>query len=297
MTKTKKQTTPKTTPTAKKAAGASDTQASAPATSIQETPAADEMIEAQPEDTATDTFTEETDKQPEETPADAPVPDAPIPDAPASSETPAGDENDPEPETILEIPTVFGITEQTVIVIAAEGEAAEILLRTWHKTAAPADIRIVAPAATLAETFESLVADDLIPAEFIFVPGICIPTAKLTLADLALYRRRMLPKGETADYTGLPMHLTKENIVDALKNFQADPEQTDELLVRSYNAVAHKGELPNQVAFSFGNGVGYVTRADFCPAVLIEFLLRRKFVCLAPEAFPAAKRYLEEYAR
>ncbi len=291
MTKTKKQTTPKTTPTAKKAAGASDTQASAPATSIQETPD-DEMIEAQPEDTATDTFTEETDKQPEETPADAPVPDAP-----ASSETPAGDENDPEPETILEIPTVFGITEQTVIVIAAEGEAAEILLRTWHKTAAPADIRIVAPAATLAETFESLVADDLIPAEFIFVPGICIPTAKLTLADLALYRRRMLPKGETADYTGLPMHLTKENIVDALKNFQGDPEQTDELLVRSYNAVAHKGELPNQVAFSFGNGVGYVTRADFCPAVLIEFLLRRKFVCLAPEAFPAAKRYLEEYAR
>ena len=284
---TKKQTTPKTTPTAKKAAGASDTQASAPATSIQETPVDDEMIEAQPEDTSTDAFTEKTDKQPEETPADAP----------ASSETPAGDENDPEPETILEIPSVFDITEQTVIVIAAEGEAAEILLRTWHKTAAPADIRIVAPAATLAETFESLVADDLIPAEFIFIPGICIPTAKLTLADLALYRRRMLPKGETADYTGLPMHLTKENIVDALKNFQADPEQTDETLVRSYNAVAHKGELPNQVAFSFGNGVGYVTRADFCPAVLIEFLLRRKFVYLVPEAFPAAKRYLEEYAR
>ena len=275
---TKKQTTQKTTPTAKKAAGASATKDASSTTTGQEIPADDndDKIKAQPE----------------ETPAD----DTPVPDAPASSETPAGDET-PEPETVLEIPTVFDITERTVIVIAADGEAAEILLRAWNKAAVPADIRIVSPAATLAETFESLVEDDLIPAEFIFVPGICIPTAKLTLADLALYRRRVLPKEKTQDFTGLPMHLTKGNVVEALKNFEADPEQTDEILVRYYNVVAHKGELPNLVAFSFGNGVGYVTRADFCPAVLIEFLLRRKFVYLAPEALPAAKRYLEEYVR
>lgn len=275
---TKKQTTQKTTPTAKKAAGASATKDAGSPTTGQEIPGDDndDKIKAQPE----------------ETPAD----DTLVPDAPASSETPAGDET-PEPETVLEIPTVFDITEQTVIVIAADGEAAEILRHAWNKAAAPADIRIVSPAATLVETFESLVEDDLIPDEFIFVPGICIPTAKLTLADLALYRRRVLPKEKTQDFTGLPMHLTKGNVVEALKNFEADPEQTDEILVRYYNVLAHKGELPNLVAFSFGNGVGYVTRADFCPAVLIEFMLRRKFVCLVPEAFPAAKCYLEQYVR
>lgn len=275
---TKKQTTPKTTPTAKKAAGASATKDAGSMTTGQEIPADDndDKIKAQPEETPTD--------------------DTPVPDAPASSETPAGDET-PEPETVLKIPTVFGITEQTVIVIAADGEAAEFLRHIWNRVAAPADIRFVSPTATLAEMFESLVEDDLIPDEFIFVPGICIPTAKLTLADLVLYRRRVLPKGETQDFTGLPMHLTKGDIVDALKNFEADPEQTDEILVRYYNVLAHKGELPNLVAFSFGNGVGYVTRADFCPAVLIEFMLRRKFVCLVPEAFPAAKRYLEQYVR
>ncbi len=292
-----KQTTPNTTPTAKKAAGASATKDAdyAAATSL-ETSAIDndDKIKAQPEDTTASTTTEEVEKQPEETPAD----DTPVPDAPASSETPAGDET-PEPETLMEIPVAnsFGITEQTVIVIAADGEAAEILHHVWNKAAAPADIRIVSPAATLAETFESIVDDDLIPAEFIFVPGICVPTAKLTLADLTLYRRRVLPKEKTQDFTGLPMHLTKGNIVEALKNFESDPEQTDEILVRYYNVVAHKGELPNLVAFSFGNGVGYVTRPNFCSTTLIEFLLCRKFVCVAPEAFPAAKRYLEEYVR
>lgn len=211
--------------------------------------------------------------------------------------TPAGGEDNQE--TLLEVPAAasFGITEQTVIVIAAVGEAAELLLRVWDKTAAPADIRFVSPAATLAETLESLVADDLVPDEFIFVPGICVPTAKVSLADLSLYRRRVLPKGETADYTGLPMHLTKENIVKTLETFETDPDSTDENLIRHYNKIAHVGEIPNQVAFSFGNGVGYVARPDFCPSVLIEFLLRRKFVCLSPEAFSSAKRYLEEYAR
>lgn len=274
-----KQPSKKTTPTAKKAAGVAATKTA---------PAANngENNKAQPVEMPAVPIVEEIDKQ------SAPIP-TPVPDPPTGSETPPESQIDPEPERVQEIPAAYslGITEQTVIVIAVNGEAAEAILRAWNKTAAPADIRIVSPAATLAETFESLVADDLLPDEFIFVPGICIPTAKLTLADLALYRRRMLPKGETADYTGLPMHLEKDHIVKALEVFECDPEQTDEILVRHYNEIAHDGELPNQVAFSFGNGVGYVTRPDFCPDLLIEFLLRRKFVCLTPEVFPAAKRY------
>lgn len=282
-----KQPSKKTTPAAKKTAGVAATKTA---------PAANngENIKVQPVGTPAVPIVEEIDKQ--STPIPAPVH---APDPPVGSETPPESQIGPESENVPEIPAAhyFGITEQTVIVIAVNGEAAEAILRAWNKTAAPADIRIVSPAATLAETFESLVADDLLPDEFIFVPGICIPTAKLTLADLALYRRRMLPEGETADYTDLPMHLAKEHIVKALETFGGDPEQTDEILVRHYNEVAHDGELPNQVAFSFGNGVGYVTRPNFCPDLLIEFILRRKFVCLTPEVFPAAKRYLEEYAR
>lgn len=260
----KKQPAKQTTPTAEKAAGVSDTSATA-------------------EYAATATLGTNKDDN----------------DKTNDDKTSAGGEDNQKPETLQEVPAAasFGITEQTVIVIAAVGEAAELLLRVWGKTAAPADIRFVSPAATLAETLESLVADDLVPDEIIFVPGICVPTAKVSLADLTLYRRRVFPKGETADYTGLPMHLTKENTVKTLEAFETDPDSTDENLVRHYNKIAHVGEIPNQVAFSFGNGVGYVARPDFCPSVLIEFLLRRKFVCLSPEAFSSAKRYLEEYAR
>ena len=71
----------------------------------------------------------------------------------------------------------------------------------------------------------------------------------------------------------------------------------DEDFIGRYNEIAHAGEIPNQVAFSFGNAVGYVTRPDFCPAVLIDFLRLRKFVCVTPEAFPTAQPYLEEYAK
>ena len=173
---------------------------------------------------------------------------------------------------------------------------AELMLRMWQKAAAPADIRIVS-VAPLAERMADVVADDLIPDEFIFVPHGCFPTAKLTLADLSLYRRRVLPKGKTIGYTGLPMLMTKEHLVDTLKEFTDPVPPADENFIGRYNEVAHAGEIPNQVAFSFGNAVGYVTRPDFCPAVLIDFLRLRKFVCVTPEAFPAAKPYLEEYAK
>lgn len=280
-----KQPSKKTTPTAKKAAGVAATKTAPDANN-------GENNKAQPVEMPAVPIVEEIDKQ------SAPIP-TPVPDPPTGSETPPESQIDPEPERVQEIPAAhtFGITEQTVIVIAVDGEAAEAVLRAWRKAASSADIRLVAPAATLAEAFESLVADDQLPDEFVFVPEICIPTARLTLADLTLYRRRMLPKGETADFTRLPMLLSKEHIVQALEVYQNDPEPSDEILVRHYNGFAHEGELPNQVAFSFGNGVGYVDRPNFCPDVLIEFLLRRKFVCLTPEAFPAAKRYLEEYAR
>lgn len=190
----------------------------------------------------------------------------------------------------------LGISEHTVIVIAAAGAMAELMLRMWQKAAAPADIRIV-PVLSLAETMANIIADDLIPDEFIFVPHGCFPTARLTLADLSLYRRRVLPKGKTIGYTGLPMLMTKEHLVDTLKDFTDPVPPADEDFIGHYNEIAHAGEIPNQVAFSFGNAVGYVTRPDFCPAVLIDFLRLRKFVCVTPEAFPAAKPYLEEYAK
>lgn len=190
----------------------------------------------------------------------------------------------------------LGISEHTVIVIAAAGAMAELMLRMWQKAAAPADIRIV-PVLSLAETMANIIADDLIPDEFIFVPHGCFPTARLTLADLSLYRRRVLPKGKTAEHTGLPMLLTKEHLVDTLKEFTDPVPPADEDFIGRYNEIAHAGEIPNQVAFSFGNAVGYVTRPDFCPAVLIDFLRLRKFVCVTPEAFPTAQPYLEEYAK
>lgn len=200
-----------------------------------------------------------------------------------------------EPELSVAYQT-FGISEHTVIVIAAAGSMTELMLRMWRKAAAPADIRVVS-VAPVAERMADIVADDLIPDEFIFVPHGCFPTARLTLADLSLYRRRVLPKGKTVEYAGLPMLMTKGHLVDTLKDFTDPVPPADEDFIRHYNEIAHAGEIPNQVAFSFGNAVGYVTRPDFCPAVLIDFLHLRKFVCVTPEAFLTAKPYLEEYAK
>lgn len=214
-----------------------------------------------------------------------------------SSADPAESAKSEDPETETSAATrSLGISRLTVIVIAAAGPMADLLLRMWQKAAAPADIRIV-PVLSLAETMAAIVADDLIPDEFIFVPHGCFPTAKLTLADLSLYRRRVLPKGKTAEHTGLPMLLTKERLVDTLKEFTDPVPPADENFIGRYNEIAHAGEIPNQVAFSFGNAVGYVTRPDFCPAVLIDFLRLRKFVCVTPEAFQTAKPYIEEYAK
>lgn len=189
------------------------------------------------------------------------------------------------------------ILPSTVIVIVADGPAASLLYQAWTRAAAPAKILVISSAAALAETLEMLVADDDVPTEFVLVPSICIPTAKLSFADLTLYRRRVFSNGNTADNTGLPMLMSKEHITAALAAFESSADTSDEALVRIYNGIAHAEEIPTQVAFSFGNSVGYIARPDFCPARAIEFLLRRKFVCVTSEAFANAKRYLEEYVK
>lgn len=268
-----KKQAPKTSPTAKTAVGAPADKAAA----------------------LTGTDTDEIAALPTETIVAHP----PVPDAPASDETPEDGGTDPATETVKEIlnaPT-FGITERTVIVVAAPGVPAELLARAWSKAAAPADIRMVAPATTLAETVESLVADDLMPEEFIFVHGICFPVGMMTLADLTLYRARILENGSKRDFTGLPMHMTKTNIVEALRVFMAEPEQTDEIFVHAYNVIAHKGEIPNNASLHFGNAVTYATKSDLCTGRLVDALRQKKFICLNLEAFGTAKRYLEEYVK
>lgn len=255
-----KEQTPKTSPTAKTAVGAQTDKAAAPTASSQENLKA----------TAAGTDNDEIAALTTETIVEHP----PVPDTP-----------------------IFGITERTVIVVAAPGEPAELLARAWSKAAAPADIRMVAPATTLAETVESLVADDLMPEEFVFVPGICFPVGMMTLADLTLYRARILENGSKRDFTGLPMHITKTNIVEALRVFMAEPEQTDEIFVHAYNVIAHKGEIPNNASLHFGNAVTYATKSDLCTGRLVDALRQKKFICLNLEAFGTAKRYLEEYVK
>lgn len=238
---------------------------------------------------------EETDATPAAATTSAtPVPEEVVSDTPATA---TGGDPVPAPHLAAPVMPVLGITEQLVIVSAAPGEAAQLLIRAWAKAAAPADIRLISPAETLAETFESLVADDLLPDEFIFVPGICFPVGKMTLADLTLYRTRILEKGECRHYTGLPMHLTKEIIPETLKEYETAPEKSDELLVRTYNGIAHKDEIPNTASLHFGNTVTYATKADLCTGRLVDALLLKKFICLNMEAFGTAKRYLNEYVK
>lgn len=281
MAKTSK--SPKTSSTARKAVGGSaGTNNQAQKASAPEAPA-------------------ETPEEMDGMPAAATPSDTPVPEKVASDTPAAVIETDGDPVPALHpVPPAMpalGITEQLVIVIAAPGEAAQLLIRAWAKAAAPADIRLISPAETLAETFESLVADDQLPDEFIFVPGICFPVGKMTLADLTLYRTRILEKGESRNNTGLPMLLTKEIIPEVLKAFEAEPEQSDEILMRTYNGIAHKGEIPNTASLHFGNTVIYGTKADLCTGRLVDALLLKKFICLNLEAFGTAERYLNEYVK
>ncbi len=184
------------------------------------------------------------------------------------------------------------------LVLCGTAESMTALTKTWERMAAAANIakrRI--DEKTFPQLIDALMADDDIPDTFVYVPAYCFPTHPVGLADLIAYRiRKKVRSGNTGDMesvnnTGLPVLLQAKFILQTQEKL--GETYTEEEFFAAYNAVAHAGELPEEIGMTFGNTVAYVVKQPSCMARMAEVLVRKKFICANADGFRFIKGKLK----
>ncbi len=205
---------------------------------------------------------------------------------------------EPEPEseeahrpTEAEQSSLSAFCERATLVLCGYAESMNALAKTWKRMAAEATIvKRAIDGKTFPEIIDALMADDDIPDTFVYVPAYCFPTHPVGLADLLAYRiRKKLLNGntgamETVNDTGLPVLLHAKFVLQAQEKL--GETYTEEEFFASYNAIAHAGELPEEIGMTFGNTVAYVVKQPSCMARLAEVLVCKRFICTNAVGFP-----------
>ncbi len=187
--------------------------------------------------------------------------------------------------------------EKLVIVVCGSEKSLPLLTKGWERKASFA--RIVpmnVEGKTFSEIVDALLSDDDLPDDFVFVPENCFPTHRVTIADLYAYRVRCIRKCTHTDdlvkvnETGLPMRFQSEVALDALAKLKEG--YLEEEFLEEYNALAHAGELPDEIGMTFGNTVSYVVRQPKCSLLVLEAFAKKKFICPNHEGFPFIEKQL-----
>lgn len=187
--------------------------------------------------------------------------------------------------------------EKLVIVVCGSEKSLPLLTKGWERKASFA--RIVpmnVEGKTFSEIVDALLSDDDLPDDFVFVPENCFPTHRVTIADLYAYRVRCIRErlGNTdlvkVNRTGLPMRFQSKVALDALAKLKEG--YLEEEFLEEYNALAHAGELPDEIGMTFGNTVSYVVRQPKCSLLVLEAFAKKKFICPNREGFPFIEKQL-----
>lgn len=195
---------------------------------------------------------------------------------------------------IVEKPVpVFGICKDVVLVVCGTKAAMPLLAKAWDQKANPAVIipRII-DTTPFSELITEMMANDSLPDTFILVPANCFPTHQVDFADLAAFRVRRMSDGAKEHYTRLPVLLEATAVLKTLEALDNSDTYTEEEFFEQYNAIAHPGELAEEIGMSFGNTVAYAEGSNPCMAKLAEAMVRKKFICTSSEGFIPIKERL-----
>lgn len=226
---------------------------------------------------------------PEQKPAAAVVSEEQQPHSEASTEPASSEQADN---------SISDAIKKTTLVLCGHSEAMEVQEKTWKKMAAEMTIiKRSIDEKTFPQIIDALMADDDIPDTFVYVPAYCFPTHSVGLADLIAYRvRKRVKKGNSGEMeivhnTELPVLLQAEYVLQTQEAL--GETYTEEEFFAKYNAIAHAGELPEEIGMTFGNTVAYVHKQPSCMARFAELLRCRKFICANADGFQFIKAQLK----
>lgn len=185
-------------------------------------------------------------------------------------------------------------TEQTTeqkfnVVVCAYNGSEELVKEIWTKRFNES-IKLLSVEETFkpSDVLAEIIADNSVADEFTVVWPNTVPCSDITLPELRFPVVYVTAIGEKRYNEKLPCSTSKEIVVEILSQNLSD----EEALLK---ALTEKGPRPFEVGYTFGNYVTPVRRANPCENIVIEALVRKKFIIASPEGFNAIKELLVKY--
>lgn len=177
------------------------------------------------------------------------------------------------PEAQAEEPAKEEEPAKVSVIVLAHPGTEMLVKRIWEKHFhANVDVLTFPENASLKALLADVIAAPEFENMFVLVPANLVPVATVTLDSLMVARVDVA--NDQKRYWGrVPVSFTKDSLVDFLPE---NEEKNDDDFVREY-LEAH-GVRPAEVSHSFGNFYTKVLRENPCENVVIEALIRKRFL-------------------
>lgn len=183
-------------------------------------------------------------------------------------------------------------TLATIVILCFAGTMA-LMEKLWGKFYRTDEVRFkeVSGKENTLDYLADIIADESIPDQFTICPPNCVPCCELSDVDLLQHYVYVDKSGQKTLNSGLPMTFNKDTLVELMG---AHPDATPEQILEMYNK--ETGIRPVEAGYTFGNIVTPVRRATPCENVVIEALMRKKFLTCSESGFNAIAPLLEHHA-
>lgn len=164
--------------------------------------------------------------------------------------------------------------QKTILVICSYPGKEELVRKIWDKMLPVVDKKIVSVEEDLPiqEILADLIIDESVAEKFVFVPAVAIPCAPVSFGELQMPIVFKDAKGGLHYNNRLPVLIDKEVMA-----IQLGEEKTEdpEMLMKKY--ITSRGRAV-EAAFKEGNFVTPVLRGNPCEHVVMEALIRKKYI-------------------
>lgn len=189
-----------------------------------------------------------------------------------------------EPQAIQKKPS-----DMAVIAALAYPGTEDQLGKVWSRmTELPFKIVPYADGESLQTILAELVADVDIADDFVLVPANVLPCKPVDLDELSVPYVYTTAYGERKYDSRVPMKFSKASLVEHLAGAGG---MDDEAFLHTYfDTYRH---YPVEVGFSYGNFITPVLRGNPCESVVMEALVRKRFISASPEGYKAISSLIE----
>ena len=205
----------------------------------------------------------------------------------AATETEAAKEQKTESEEPEPEPEPEPEREPLHLIVCAYPGTEDLVKKIWEKFyAGPIQVRFFQEGESLVNVLETAMVMPELDKVFGVIPANLVPCAPVRWSDLQLVRADDQGSGKISFWGRVPVCFNKDILVDFLPD---NDGASDEEFVKRYVTGMMRPEL---VSHSYGNYYTKVLRANPCESVVIEGLMRKRFIYTNAAGWEAVKDLL-----